>query len=104
MGNQTRDDKDGASPAGAAAESQDMAVVVVDRAQLQQLRRLLAALPPTEEPRQPLSWSARKAHQELKAIEEALEQTGGNITRAAELLGMHRTTLWRKLKRLREAQ
>lgn len=35
---------------------------------------------------------------ERAAIIEALEAAGGNRTRAAELLGMGRTTLWQKLK------
>ena len=35
---------------------------------------------------------------ERAAISAALEQTGGAISRAAALLGMGRTTLWRKLK------
>jgi DNA-binding NtrC family response regulator len=38
------------------------------------------------------------ADDERAAIAAALEQTGGGVTRAAELLGMGRTTLWRKLK------
>ncbi|MCS7083613.1 MAG: sigma 54-interacting transcriptional regulator [Aquificaceae bacterium] len=33
-------------------------------------------------------------------IEQALRQAGGNKAKAAQLLGMHRTTLWRKLKEL----
>lgn len=33
-------------------------------------------------------------------IEQALKQAGGNKAKAAQLLGMHRTTLWRKLKEL----
>lgn len=86
-----------------------MAVVVVDREQLRQLKRLLASLPDkgdedaVEEPSS-IPWATRKAHQEMQAIEEALQNTNGNITRAAELLGMHRTTLWRKLKRYREGK
>jgi DNA-binding NtrC family response regulator len=36
--------------------------------------------------------------EERAAIVAALEQTGGAITRTAELLGMGRTTLWRKLR------
>ena len=32
-------------------------------------------------------------------IHEALQTCGGNITRAATMLGIHRTTLWRKIKR-----
>ena len=88
------------------SDSSDVAVVVVDRAQLEQLKQLLRALPSssTGGAQQTLSWTAQKARQELQAIEEALQQTGGNITRAARLLGMHRTTLWRKLKRLREEE
>jgi transcriptional regulator with GAF, ATPase, and Fis domain len=35
---------------------------------------------------------------ERSAIVAALEHSGGALTRAAELLGMGRTTLWRKLK------
>ena len=44
-------------------------------------------------------WPARKAQQEMEAIREALEKAGGNITRAAGTLRMHRTTLWRKIRR-----
>jgi sigma-54 dependent transcriptional regulator, acetoin dehydrogenase operon transcriptional activator AcoR len=35
---------------------------------------------------------------ERAAIEAALVATGGTLTKAAELLGMGRTTLWRKMK------
>jgi two-component system response regulator HydG len=35
---------------------------------------------------------------ERAAIENALAQTGGALAKAAELLGMSRTTLWRKLR------
>jgi DNA-binding NtrC family response regulator len=38
------------------------------------------------------------AHGERAAIAAALEQTGGGLAQAASLLGMGRTTLWRKLK------
>ncbi|MFW6312317.1 MAG: sigma-54-dependent transcriptional regulator [Spirochaetota bacterium] len=37
---------------------------------------------------------------ERKAIDDALARFGGNHSSAAEALGMSRTTLWRKLKRL----
>jgi transcriptional regulator with PAS, ATPase and Fis domain len=37
--------------------------------------------------------------QERKHIEWVLEQTGGNKSKAAELLGIDRVSLWRKLKR-----
>jgi DNA-binding NtrC family response regulator len=35
---------------------------------------------------------------ERAAIETALAHTGGNLSRAADLLGMGRTTLWRKMR------
>jgi DNA-binding NtrC family response regulator len=38
------------------------------------------------------------ADEERAAIVSALEQTGGALAQSAELLGMGRTTLWRKLK------
>jgi DNA-binding NtrC family response regulator len=41
---------------------------------------------------------AGDAHHEREAIVAALEQTGGGLAHAASLLGMGRTTLWRKLK------
>ncbi|HET7883865.1 MAG TPA: sigma 54-interacting transcriptional regulator, partial [Acetobacteraceae bacterium] len=34
-------------------------------------------------------------------IEEAIRQTGGEISRAAALLGISRTTLWEKMRRLK---
>lgn len=36
---------------------------------------------------------------EKELIEETLKQHGGNIKRAAEELGIHRSTLWRKIKK-----
>ncbi len=42
--------------------------------------------------------AAVPAEQEAAAIRAALEETGGARSRAAELLGMSRTTLWRKMK------
>jgi transcriptional regulator of acetoin/glycerol metabolism len=35
---------------------------------------------------------------EADKIRNALGETAGNITRAASLLGVHRTTLWRKMR------
>ena len=40
-----------------------------------------------------------EAEEELAAIHAVLEETGGALGRSAELLGMGRTTLWRKLRR-----
>jgi DNA-binding NtrC family response regulator len=42
----------------------------------------------------------RMEHAERQAILEVLDQTGGNKVRAAELLGVGRATLYRKLKEL----
>jgi transcriptional regulator with PAS, ATPase and Fis domain len=40
----------------------------------------------------------------MEDIERALTQAGGKITRAAEILGVHRATLWRRCKRLSQAK
>jgi transcriptional regulator of acetoin/glycerol metabolism len=40
------------------------------------------------------------ADEERAAIVSVLEATGGALAQSAELLGMGRTTLWRKLKQL----
>jgi transcriptional regulator with PAS, ATPase and Fis domain len=40
----------------------------------------------------------------MEDIERALAQAGGKIIRAAEILGVHRATLWRKCKRLSQAK
>jgi len=89
-----------------ADEADGVAVVVVDREQLKLLRKLLEILPGNmgQKGQAEVSWAAKKANEELQAIQHALQQTGGNVTRAAKLLGIHRTTLWRKLKRLREGK
>ncbi len=42
--------------------------------------------------------AAQSANEERASIEAALEHAGGVASRAAELLGMGRTTLWRKLR------
>ena len=36
--------------------------------------------------------------EERERIKRVLEEVGGNKSLAAKILGMHRTTLWRKLK------
>jgi transcriptional regulator with PAS, ATPase and Fis domain len=37
-------------------------------------------------------------NEEAERIKEVLRQTKGNKSLAAKILGMHRTTLWRKIK------
>lgn len=59
-------------------------------------------LSPSEETRQdpiPVETPVTKAVDEYNHILAALRQYGGNITMAARELGIHRTTLWRKMKR-----
>jgi Nif-specific regulatory protein len=58
---------------------------------------------PSIETRHP-GWSLReiKKDLELEHIRKALALTGGNRKKAAELLGLDTTTLWRKLKRLKK--
>ena len=53
------------------------------------------------EPREEERWeeTLELATLEARAIERAMERTEGNVTHAARLLGIDRTTLWRKLKR-----
>jgi len=48
---------------------------------------------------------SKPAHQTIEDVEnlhilDTLRKHGGNMTRAAEDLGIHRSTLWRKIKRL----
>jgi len=38
------------------------------------------------------------AEKELEYIEEVLQRVGGNRTKAAKILGVDRSSLWRKLK------
>lgn len=59
-----------------------------------------AGLPTASMPRDSLSLHARKANFEVDAIRSALARTGGNLSQAARLLKLHRTTLWRKMRRL----
>ncbi|MDQ7082212.1 MAG: helix-turn-helix domain-containing protein [Aquificota bacterium] len=41
-----------------------------------------------------------RSSDEADRIREALKQAGGNKSLAAKLLGIHRTTLWRKMREL----
>jgi len=46
----------------------------------------------------------RSGSRSVEDIERALAQAGGKITRAAEILGVHRATLWRKCKLLSQVK
>ena len=46
------------------------------------------------------SLSEARQRAERLHIEEAMRQTGGEIGRAAALLGISRTTLWDKMRKL----
>jgi len=51
--------------------------------------------------------STRPLHlrpRDMEDIELALAQAGGKINRAAEILGVHRATLWRRRKRLSQTR
>jgi DNA-binding NtrC family response regulator len=48
----------------------------------------------------PDSLAAARDAAERRQIVAALEQTGGQIKKAAELLGISRTTLWERMRRL----
>ncbi|MGB9858711.1 MAG: sigma 54-interacting transcriptional regulator [Moorellaceae bacterium] len=47
---------------------------------------------------EPSAFSQHKTALELHLIQRVLKETGGNKTKAAKLLGISRSTLWRKLK------
>jgi len=67
------------------------------RIELEHLRDLVPTAAITGETSS--SWRTRKADVEQAAIQGALRRCQGNLSRAADELGMHRTTLWRKIKR-----
>ncbi|MEJ8778867.1 sigma 54-interacting transcriptional regulator [Pseudogracilibacillus sp. ICA-222130] len=55
---------------------------------------------PTTQPSWLMEIKHRKKAEERKMILTALEEAGGNKTKAANILGMHRTTLYKKIKEL----
>ena len=57
------------------------------------------ALTAPSSPAAPRASRATVEAAEVQVLLRALEKAGGNVGRAAELLGVHRTTLWRRLKR-----
>ena len=67
-------------------------------------RRRRRATPMPELPEDGTDLRAMLEAVEDRMIGEALERTGGNKNRAAELLGLNRTTLVEKLRRKRVAQ
>ncbi|MBD3402705.1 PAS domain-containing protein [candidate division GN15 bacterium] len=72
--------------------------VVLGRGSLIDIRDLPPHLRPSE-PEQP-QMPTTMDDLERQLIVTTLERCGGNRTRAAAELGMHKTTLWRKMKRL----
>ncbi len=53
---------------------------------------------PTENAAAPIAATSQDSPNEIAVIKTALEETRGNIGEAAIRLGMHRTTLWRKMR------
>ena len=54
--------------------------------------------PPKKRLQQPQSLKAAKHHQEIDSIREAIQVTGGNLTKCSALLGIHRVNLYRKIR------
>jgi DNA-binding NtrC family response regulator len=65
-----------------------------------QARSLPAALRETPHPATGLDFEQTVSRLERQLLEDALRQTNGNKTAAAELLGLKRTTLTAKLRAL----
>jgi transcriptional regulator with PAS, ATPase and Fis domain len=59
----------------------------------------LSSRPKGDQPANPSSIKAVQAMAEKEAILQALEETGFNKVRAADLLGIHRTLLYKKMKK-----
>jgi DNA-binding NtrC family response regulator len=59
-----------------------------------------AGAPPPREDEAIGTLAAARDAAERRQIERALRHTGGQIARAAEVLGVSRTTLWEKMRRL----
>ena len=79
--------------------------LVLETSELLQAATLPAELAPVGAPAQPAATSAATpvratlADVERQAIADAVDRSGGNLTRAARALGINRTTLYRKLKK-----
>ncbi len=78
---------------------------VVCRGSIIQREHLPAELTQTDSSRPPSDTSSEtpitKSIDEYSRIVSAVKKHGGNLSRAARELGIHRTTLWRKLKRFK---
>ena len=71
-----------------------------DRLQIGNLPPQLAALiPPPTDPEDPARPVLSMQEAEQQALVHALDSSGGNITKAAQVLNVNRTTLYRKLKK-----
>ena len=71
-----------------------------DRLQVGNLPPQLADLvPPLTDPEDPLRPVLSMQEAEQQALVHALESSDGNITKAAQVLNVNRTTLYRKLKK-----
>lgn len=57
-----------------------------------------APMAPPEPEMDPRVAGNPQAQDEVARIRQALKDAGGNIAKASELLGIHRTTLWRKMQ------
>ena len=79
--------------------------LVLETSELLQAATLPAELAPAGAAAQPAATSAATpvretlADMERQAIADAIDRSGGNLTRAARALGINRTTLYRKLRK-----
>lgn len=63
------------------------------------INRMISNYEPNFEEKKELKYSRSKPHITKEEIEEVLQFTKGNKTKAANNLGIHRSTLWRLIKK-----